>query len=214
MLVDHKVAQLLCSRLCHDLAGPAGAVTAGLELIEENGGDGAEAMDLVVRSARQVVSRLNFYRLAFGSSGIASAASLAEVRAAALSHFTGGLVGLDWPDSDGVRPSTAIAPPGPMLILNMILLGAEALPRGGRLHMRISALGNDLGLGMTASGRGAGLRPEQRDAMRPEAAVESLSARTVPGYCVARIAGEHGIAVEVSDGAEDEMRIAAILPGA
>ena len=51
MLVDLKVAQFLCSRLCHDLAGPVGAVNAGLELLDEGADDAAGALTLVGHSA-------------------------------------------------------------------------------------------------------------------------------------------------------------------
>lgn len=213
MLVDHRVAQLLCSRLCHDLSGPAGAVNTGLELIEEGADPGGEARNLVERSAREVISRLNFFRVAFGSAGMASVMTLGQVRDLAVDHLARGLVGVDWPDQETPPPSKPVRPPGAMLILNLLLLGVEVLPRGGTLQFRFAEVGVDLGLALAAKGRGATLKPEQRAAMDPETPIDSLSARTVPGYCVSRLAREHGIAVEVSEADRDEVRIAAILPG-
>ncbi len=214
MLVDHRVAQLLCSRLCHDIAGPAGAVTTGLELIDEGAGDVAdEALDLVRRSARQVIARLSFLRIAFGSAGIGSATTLAEMKSLASEHLDGGLVALDWPLDDLAPPNSKIAPPGGMLILNMLLLGVDALPRGGNLEVRFADVGGALGLAITAKGQGAVLRPELRDAMRLDADIASLSARSVPAHCVSQIAGDLGIDIEISDGDEGEVRMAAILPG-
>jgi histidine phosphotransferase ChpT len=214
MLVDHRVAQLLCSRLCHDIAGPAGAVSTGLELIDDGAGDVAdEALDLVRRSARQVIARLSFLRIAFGSAGIGSVTTLTEMKALASEHLDGGLVALDWPLDDLLPPTTQIAPPGGMLILNMLLIGVDALPRGGNLEVRFADVGGAFGLAMTAKGQGAVLRPEIRDAMRLDTDVASLSARTVPAYCVSKIAGDLGVAIEISDGDDREVLIAAILPG-
>jgi histidine phosphotransferase ChpT len=213
MLVDHRVAQLLCSRLCHDLAGPAGAVTTGLELVEEGADEGGEAMDLVARSSKQVIARLNFFRIAFGTVGATSALTLGELRDLADGHLAGSLVKLDWPDDEGPAPSHRVGPPGAMLILSLVLLGVETLPRGGSLQLRFADLGADVGLAMSARGRGAALKPEQRDALMLEADVDALTARSVPAYCVGSITRDLGIAIEVGDGEADEVRFAAILPG-
>ena len=71
MQVDLKVVQLLSSRLCHDLVGPAGAVHNGIELYEEMGpGEGADALKMVAASVEQLSARLGFFRLAFGLGGL------------------------------------------------------------------------------------------------------------------------------------------------
>ena len=66
MFVDLRVAQLLCSRICHDLLSPAAGVNAGVELLAEGGDNGPDAVGLIGRSATQVARRLAFYRVAFG----------------------------------------------------------------------------------------------------------------------------------------------------
>jgi len=214
MLVDHRVAQLLCSRLCHDIAGPAGAVNTGLELIDEGAGDVAdEALDLVRRSAQQVIARLSFLRIAFGSAGIGSATTVMEMKTLASEHLDGGLVALDWPLDGLPLLASKIAPPGGMLILNILLLGVDALPRGGTLEVRCADVSGALGLAITAKGQGAVLRPELREAMRLNADIATLSARSVPGYCVSQVASDLGVDIEISDGDEGEVRMAAILPG-
>ena len=59
-----RIAQLLCSRLCHDLAGPAGAVNAGVEFLNDGGGEASEAAGLALQAAHQMSRRLEFYRAA------------------------------------------------------------------------------------------------------------------------------------------------------
>src|SRR4249919_4110196 len=70
------LAALLCSRVCHDLISPTGAIVNGLEVLEEKDSDEETktfALDLIKRSARTASARLQFCRLAFGAAGSASA---------------------------------------------------------------------------------------------------------------------------------------------
>ena len=97
--VDLQVVQLLCSRLCHDLAGPAGAVHNGVELLEELGGEDGAALGLVATSVEQLNGRLGFYRLAFGLGGAGGRKPvLDEARDMARAFLSGGRTSLDWPD--------------------------------------------------------------------------------------------------------------------
>ncbi len=73
-LTGHDLAALLCSRVCHDIISPVGAINNGLELLDEGGAD-ADAMDLIRTSALNASVRLKFARLAFGASGSVGARS-------------------------------------------------------------------------------------------------------------------------------------------
>ena len=68
-LSDLELAQLLCTRLCHDLAGPIGAVTNGAELLQSDPSFAAEAGDLLINSAKTASVRLKALRIAFGLVG-------------------------------------------------------------------------------------------------------------------------------------------------
>src|SRR5260221_8443883 len=70
------LAALLCSRVCHDLISPTGAIVNGLEVLEEEGSDAetkAFALDLIKKSATTASARLQFCRIAFGAAGSAGA---------------------------------------------------------------------------------------------------------------------------------------------
>src|ERR1700736_2717843 len=69
------LAALLCSRLCHDLISPVGAIINGLEVMEEDKDEETKtfALDLIKKSATQASAKLQFYRLAFGAAGSAGA---------------------------------------------------------------------------------------------------------------------------------------------
>ena len=70
------LAALLCSRVCHDIISPVGAINNGLELLDEGGAD-EDAMNLIRASARNASARLQFARIAFGAAGAGLIANLA-----------------------------------------------------------------------------------------------------------------------------------------
>lgn len=216
MLIDIKAAQLLCSRLCHDLVGPVGAVNAGLELLEESaagpqGADGAGgALDLVGRSADQVTKRVSFFRMAFGQGGgSGGAVSHDDTRSLADAYLAEGTVTLDWPQDP--TPGRALDAVWAKLLLNMVLLAAESLPRGGTLAVRLADLPEGLGVAFIASGQGARFKDDVRDVMRPDAPADGLTARNVHGHFAACLAESLGTGIEV-DLAEGEVRFAILLP--
>ncbi len=211
MLVDLKVAQFLCSRLCHDLAGPVGAVNAGLELLDEAADDAEGALTLVADSARQMTRRLAFFRMAFGlGAGAGGAMALGEGRDLAAGLLAEGRVTLDWPrdtDPDRTLPGAAVK-----LILNLVLLGVESLPRGGTMRVQFADLPEGVGAAVTAVGEGARFSDDLRAAMAPGVPVDQLSAKTVHGHFAARLAEDFGVTIEVSESTRGEVRLAVLLP--
>ena len=211
MLVDLKVAQFLCSRLCHDLAGPVGAVNAGLELLDEGAGDAQDALTLVAQSAREMTRRLAFFRMAFGlGAGAGGVIALDEARDLAAGLLTAGRVTLDWPrdtSRDRTMPAAALK-----LVLNLVLLGAESLPRGGALRVHFADLPEGVGAAVTAIGDGARFSDNLRAAMVADVPAGQLSATTVHAHFAARLAEDFGVTVEVSESAPGEVRLAVLLP--
>jgi len=128
---DLKLAEALCSRLCHDLAGAVGAVATGAELLADEGlggGMAAEALDLLGSSAACASHRLRFLRLALGAGGAAVASvQLRDVIAGFLvAPTSSGSEGvrLDWRD-DGTGPWDSAQA---KLLLNLGLLARDSLP--------------------------------------------------------------------------------------
>ena len=203
MAIDLKVAQLLASRLCHDLAGPLGAVNAGVELIgEESGGGGLnesleEVLALIGSSAGAAAARLSFFRLAFGLGGGSPDAHMKDVEIIARDFLAGGRVILDWQSSDAAAPEIPLA--GLKLLLNMALLGAEALPRGGRLTLTAARLGAGYRLGVLAVGAGARFGGASLAVLGPdldEKTLKFLDARTVVAHFAAAQAQALGAVLE------------------
>jgi histidine phosphotransferase ChpT len=213
MQIDLKVAQLLSSRLCHDLVGPIGAVNTGLELMEEDSDDDGAALGLMARSAAEAIRRLAFFRMAFGLGGAGGGAALNEARALAEGYLESGKVTLDWPDHADV--SLGPVPPGAVkVVLNMILMAAESLPRGGVAELSLNRLDEGLGVGLTASGEGAALRKDLADALAQDgaAAGNALSARNVHAYLAQCMARDLGARIEHSEGLSGEIQLAVLFP--
>ena len=211
MDVELKVAQLLCARLCHDLVGPAGAVNAGLELLHDEG-MAAEALDLATRSGQQTTGRLTFYRTAFGFGGD-EAMRLGGLRDQAAALVADGSVSLDWP-VEAAAEGSPLAKGAGRLMLNLLLIAIDCLPRGGTLGVRIAGLDDGLGVAMTAAGEGARLRDELAAAMAPDIDVDDLTARTVQGYFTRCLATELRAKVEIGAESSHQVRIATVIPAA
>lgn len=124
---------LICSRLCHDLAGSIGAVNNGVELLAEET-DAAmreEAIGLIAQSASDAAKRLSFFRLALGASGsMNEPMAYAEFSRVAKAYFDGGKLSLLLPATADTLPK----PLGKALLLGLSL-AAQALPRGGSLGL-------------------------------------------------------------------------------
>ncbi|MBI5162722.1 MAG: hypothetical protein HY985_02340 [Magnetospirillum sp.] len=151
------LAELLCARLCHDLAGPVGAAAAGAELFEDIGGGDGETLALVATSAAGAAARLKFFRAALApSSSPQPTATLKDLiegyLRTAVSAASSGLT-LAWAVSaDDLSAEAA------RLLLNLVLVARDALPRGGL----IAVSGGERGLTVTARGTSAALADEAR----------------------------------------------------
>jgi histidine phosphotransferase ChpT len=135
VLSDLDLAALLCSRVCHDVISPVGAIANGLEVLEDEDDEEMQkvAMDLVRRSAKQAAAKLQFCRIAFGAAGSAGALlDLGEAGDMAKAFVGDEKVKLDWQAPRETRPKGEVK-----LLLNMMLLGMSAVPRGGMVTVAI-----------------------------------------------------------------------------
>ncbi len=196
LMVDSRVIELLCSRICHDLISPVGAINNGIELIEELGDRVVEeAIGLIGASAKKMSGHLKFFRMSYGFTGTQSIQSFREVRDLVESILDGGKIGLDW--ADAALPETAPDPGWGKLLLNQVALAAEGLPRGGTLSIAVSAPPAPHRLEVAARGNDAGLSDELKAALDQEIAIDALTARTVHAYFTALLARRLEAAIEV-----------------
>ncbi|MFM9890260.1 MAG: histidine phosphotransferase family protein [Rickettsiales bacterium] len=138
MTSDTRLAEMLATRLCHDLTGPIGAVNNGAEFLDEEGFDMQnEAIQLILSSAHEAVNRLQFYRQAYGRVGDAGEACLADKKKIASDFFSGTKVKLDWPDSHTDAAGVPLSQKMSRLLLNLMIIAGSSLIRGGTLSVRL-----------------------------------------------------------------------------
>lgn len=197
--VDLRVAELLCSRLCHELVNPVGAIANGVELVGElEGGADSEALTLIGASAKAASARLQFYRRAYGlAAGTRADLTLAEAVALAGSVVETGRVRLDWPEA-GSHAECRLDHRALKLLLNLLVLAAEALPRGGRIGLVLAPGGAGMEVAISAEGEQAGLGGEIIDAFKGELAADALTARTAHAYFTGRVSARLELPVSIA----------------
>lgn len=208
--IDMRVLELLASRLCHDLVGPIGAVHNGLEVLAEEDPDmHEEAFQLVQSSARQASDALKFYRPAYGMSGNSVGSDYSELRdwtAALLSHTK---IDLDW------RVATApMGAPGGLgkLLLNMIVLAKDSLPRGGKISVTCDAGPGRIDAIVSASGPGCELHKDSKPGLAEPVNLDDLEPRGAHSYFTKLLAQRLGGELSVSAPAPESLGIGVSIP--
>jgi histidine phosphotransferase ChpT len=183
------LAALLCSRVCHDVISPVGAIVNALEVLEEDDPSMRDfALDLIKKSARNASSRLQFARLAFGAAGSAGAMiDLGDAGNVANGFLNDEKLSLDWEAPRALLPKNQVK-----LLLNLLILAAQAVPRGGKLVSRAVVEGEQGSFRITATGSHARIPAHVEDLIAGSSETGNIDAHAVqPLYTgmVARAAG-------------------------
>jgi len=186
------MAELLCTRLCHDLTGPIGAVNNGAEFLSEEGFNlQGQAVELIISSANAAVVRLQFYRMAYGIVRDHGEASLADKKKMAVDFFADTKITLDWPDSHTDAAGISVSVKMARLIFNLLVVASSALIRGGSIAVRISqdeAHGKHIT--MTSAGPNLKWDPDLAKVFSGDLATSELNAKNVQAYLTKRFAQE------------------------
>lgn len=144
---------LLASRVCHDIISPVGAITNGLEVLDEDNGEEMKefAMDLIRKSALSASSKLKFARLAFGASGSAGAMiDTGDAEEVVTAYLAGEKPELEWSGTRILMPKNKVK-----LILNLVLIALSAIPRGGLIKVSMDGGEENTKFTLTCSGQNA-----------------------------------------------------------
>jgi len=183
--IDLRVAELLASRLCHDMISPVGAVKTGVELFTEFGDDAdGETMGLIAKSAVQAADKLQFFRLAYGSAGrTASGVSVADAMALVRAVCGNPRTTIETGALDAVPP-----PGGIKLMLNGAMLAGDCLPRGGVVRLASARAGGAFVVEVSATGERANVDGEISEALSGAAKSADLTPRSAHAYYTAVVA--------------------------
>jgi len=189
-----RVLELIVSRVCHDLVSPVGAVSNGVELMEELGADAADdAMGLISSSAVQAARRLKCFRLAYGAAGTDGNMGFKEIKEA----FEGWLLASAGENikvefADDLTLKFSMPPKGFIkTVLNLLMLAAECTHGNG--NIKVSALDGTKGIEIRIEGQKVKFRDNAESAIRGEIPVEDLDARTCHPYLSGKFISYFGL---------------------
>lgn len=191
-------ASLLCSRLCHDLLSPVGALNNGLELLadEHDPEMRARCLELLSESARASANKLKFFRLAFGAAGgFGETVDTREARAAIEGLFGDNhRLTLGWLIEDSVLPKAAIK-----VLLNLALIAGDALIRGGQLDIGAEIANGQVEIVVRGDGPRIVLDQELRDALAGKQGDAPITPRAAAAFLIHALVEQGGGLVQVSD---------------
>ena len=190
-----ELAALLCSRVCHDLISPVGAIVNGLEVLDDNPkpDDREFALDLIRKSAKTASARLQFCRLAFGAAGSAGAQiDLGDAQTMARGHLEDAKTKITWNLPRLLLPKNKVK-----LLLNMLVIAQQTIPRGGMLTVDPVGEGDALAFKVTAAGLNARLPPNLVEMFAAET-TGTIDAHAVQPYYTRLLARACGFRVAMA----------------
>lgn len=190
------LAALLCSRVCHDLISPVGAIVNGIEVLEEEKDESTKefALDLIKRSAATASAKLQFCRVAFGAAGSAGAQiDLGDAEKIARGFLEDDKTKIDWN-----LPRALLAKNRVKLLLNMLVIAGQAIPRGGKVTVDPIGAGDNLGFKVSAAGTNAKIPPAVPPLLTGELGGETVDAHRIQPFYAGLLAKACGLKATVA----------------
>ncbi len=205
-----ELTSMIASRLCHDMLSPVGALSNGLELLadEKDPEMRKRCFELLEQSARISADKLKFFRLAFGAAGgFGELVPVAESRAVVDALVANNeRIKIVWNLAGDSLPKPAVK-----TMLNLSLIGIEALVRGGTLEVGAEMRGGSSEIVVRASGPKIAFDPIVGRALEGKLAAGELSSRTAPAAMLHQLAESVGGGLQFAL-SEDALVMGAVLP--
>lgn len=133
-MTEEDLSALVSSRICHDLISPIGAISNGVELMQDMGGKPSPELGLIGESVNSASAKLRYFRISFGATPENSKIQLSELRLATDAMFQGRtMVTLDTAATEVPRIV------GKILLLTLLCV-EKSLPLGGDIQVMLSPL--------------------------------------------------------------------------
>lgn len=203
-IIHQRIAELICSKICHDLISPVGAINNGMELLTDtSSGMQDDAMSLIGASSHQAAQRLEYFRLAFGGWGGGDDATteFGLLRQIIARHAMDNKMELTWrqkpEDSDRLIKSAG------KLVLGLVLIAAECARRTAALEIDLRHSPDRLHIYVKVSGDRCRLHPETRNGFDQTLGIDDISVRNVVAYNCFQISLENRLTLHFSDESPD-----------
>ena len=190
------LAALLCSRVCHDVISPVGAIVNGLEVLEDENDASMRdfALDLIRKSSRQASARLQFARLAFGAAGSAGASiDLGDAEQVARGMFQDEKVKLSWSAPRALLPKNRVK-----LLLNLVVIATNAVPRGGTIDVVVTGDAEASEFTLTSKGMNARVPPHVEELLAGSPESGTVDAHGIQAYYAGLVARAAGMRVSIA----------------
>ena len=204
--VDQRIAELLCSRICHELVAGIAAINNGVELISEiDPSMFDEAMGLIGTSGKQASARLQYYRMAYGFAGYEALGGIAAVN-----ELIEGLLETEERFSADLSADSPPLEAGwGKLLLNLTVLGMDCLPRGGTLRPAVVSEGGKTVVSVRGEGDEARLSDHASSIVDATPSSDEVTALNVHAYYTAALADAVGGGISVAfDGGRVSIEVA------
>ncbi len=190
------LAALLCSRVCHDLISPVGAIVNGLEVMEDENDQETKdfALELIKKSVKTASARLQFCRLAFGAAGSAGAQiDLGDGEKVARGFLEDDKTKLTWN-----LPRALLGKNRVKLLLNMLVIAGQTIPRGGVLTVDPIGSGDEMSFRVTATGINAKIPQVIPVLLEGGSHDGSVDAHAIQPYYTGLLARNCGLSVTIA----------------
>ncbi len=187
---------LMCSRICHDIISPVGAIINGLEVLDEEQSEEMRtfALDLIRKSAKTASAKLQYARLAFGAAGSAGAeVDVGDAELVAKRLMESEKASLTWSAPKMLLPKNQVK-----LLLNLLLISIQAVPRGGLLAVEVIGTGTCPRQRITATGTAARIPVRAVELLQGISGDGHMDAHQMQPYYAGRLAKEAGMVIEVT----------------
>ncbi|MFU7528818.1 histidine phosphotransferase family protein [Qipengyuania sp. ASV99] len=210
MTSQTDLAAMMCSRLCHDMLSPVGALSNGLELLadERDPEMRARCVELLEQSARISTQKLKFFRLAFGAAGGFGEAVPVEEAQDVISALAGEnkRVELNWAIAEASLPKPAIK-----VLLNLAQIALDALVRGGTLDIGAERRDGNVEIVARAVGPRIAFDETIGAALQGDLDPADITSRTAAAHMIALLAEEMGGGLQYAL-SEDALVLGGVLP--
>jgi len=187
---------LLCSRVCHDVISPVGAIVNGLEVLAEEKDESMRefAHDLIRKSATQASARLQFARLAFGAAGSAGAViDLGDAEQVSRGFFSDERTKLVWKAPRALLPKNQVK-----LLLNLLVIAQGMIPRGGTVTVNLAGQGDDVRITVLAAGTLARIPAQVPLLLKGESETGAVDSHAIQPYYAGLVARAEQMVVDLA----------------
>lgn len=191
MIQGTELAALASAKICHDLMGPITSLVQALDMLKANdNGKNAETIAMLEDGVTKMWAKLDYFRFAYAGSVSEGDGQLEECRETATRLYTHMKASLTWSAKDVPMPKSAVR-----VIMNLLVLAADCLPRGGNVEIISDAQGEGAEIRIVATGDRAMLKGDVALALKGERPEMGFMGQTIPALLTGVVARQSGVEV-------------------